>query len=258
MEYNLNLPFKFDAYLVAAVKELNLKVEDLSSLDLTSANSLGNLIKNFLADVGNNITDLYASVIHSDKIETKMLCVGDTCVTEDQFLEIVNNSGITTGTQGGDDGDQSEDLTPEQIEAARVAKIATDLATIKTSAQALTEANYTAGSWTTFQTALAEALKLLEDTEVNKTAKTVAITSAIAGLEAQAPTPTSTPTPTLSDLTEYNAVVNGKVVSDYTTDSWTAYQAVLDANVVTTENTQSEVDNATTNITTAQGSLTLK
>ncbi|MFA6386380.1 MAG: tail fiber domain-containing protein, partial [Candidatus Paceibacterota bacterium] len=238
------------AATVNAIKELNLKVEDLSSLDTTKATSLGSLITKFMGDISNNVTDLYASVIHSDKVETKMLCVGTTCVTEDQFLEIVNKSGVVTGGQGG--GDQSGNLTPEQIEAARIAKIDTDLATIKTSAGALTEANYTAESWATFQTALTTALALPEDTEANKTDKTTAITSAIAGLQAIAQAPT------LSDLTAYNAAINAKAEVDYTSESWITYKAVLDANVVTTANSQTEVDAATSNITTAQANLTPK
>lgn len=75
-----------------SLSELNLKVTDLSSLDTSIATSLGSLMKNFLGEVGNNVTDLYASVIHSDKVETKMLCVGTTCVTESEFLEIVNKN----------------------------------------------------------------------------------------------------------------------------------------------------------------------
>ncbi len=81
-------------YLVKGIQEMNLQVKDLQSLDTTKATSLGSLMKNFLGEVGNNVTDLYASVIHSDKVETKMLCVGSTCVTEQQFLEIVNKNVV--------------------------------------------------------------------------------------------------------------------------------------------------------------------
>ncbi|MFA5773710.1 MAG: tail fiber domain-containing protein, partial [Candidatus Paceibacterota bacterium] len=83
-------------YTIKAIQELNLKVNDLSSLDTTIATSLGSLIKNFLADVGNNVGDLYATVIHSDKVETKMLCVGSTCVTEEQFKQAFASAGDAT------------------------------------------------------------------------------------------------------------------------------------------------------------------
>ena len=79
-------------YLVKGIQEMNLQIKDLQSLDTTKATSLGSLIKNLLADIGNNITDLYASVIHSEKVNTKELCVGNTCVTEQEFLEIVNKN----------------------------------------------------------------------------------------------------------------------------------------------------------------------
>jgi len=50
---------------------------------------------------------------------------------------------------------------------------------------------------------------------------------------------------TQADLTAYTAALAAVTESDYTTASWTTYQEVVDANVVTTENTQAEVDAAT-------------
>ena len=58
-----------------------------------------------------------------------------------------------------------------------------------------------------------------------------------------------------TDLTAYNAAIAAKVETDYTSDSWTTYQAVVTANVETTANTQAEVDAAISAITTAQGDL---
>ncbi|MFA6355194.1 MAG: tail fiber domain-containing protein, partial [Candidatus Paceibacterota bacterium] len=73
-----------------AIKELDLKVTDLSSLDTSVATSLGSLIKNFLADIGNNVTDLYATVIHSDKVETKEIEMKDTATGEYYCVVITN------------------------------------------------------------------------------------------------------------------------------------------------------------------------
>jgi hypothetical protein len=56
-------------------------------------------------------------------------------------------------------------------------------------------------------------------------------------------------------LTAYNAALAAVTETDYTAESWTAYQAVVSANVVTVTNTQTEVDEATTAITSAQSSL---
>jgi len=58
-----------------------------------------------------------------------------------------------------------------------------------------------------------------------------------------------------SDLTAYNAALAAVHQADYTSGSWTTYQGVVSSNVVTTHNTQGEVDAATSAITTAQGSL---
>ncbi|MFA6515200.1 MAG: tail fiber domain-containing protein, partial [Candidatus Paceibacterota bacterium] len=93
--------------IVKSIQDMNLKLQELSSLDVSSPTSLGSLIQDFLANVSNGVTDLYASaiysnVIYTDKIETQMLCVGSTCVTEEQFLEIVNKN-VTTVTNGNGD-----------------------------------------------------------------------------------------------------------------------------------------------------------
>lgn len=93
-------------YTISAINELDLKVKNLSSLDVEIENSFGFMIKSFLGDIGNQINDLYVNIVHTDKIETKMLCVGDTCVTEEQFLEIVNKN-VTA---------PSAEITEEDIE----------------------------------------------------------------------------------------------------------------------------------------------
>ena len=81
--------------LLASVKALDLKVEPLSSLDLTKDGSLANLVKTFLADTANSIDVLFAKHIHTDE-----LCIGQTCVTEAQLQQLLNqqNSG---GSGGG-------------------------------------------------------------------------------------------------------------------------------------------------------------
>ena len=72
------------------------------------------------------------------------------------------------------------------------------------------------------------------------------------------PTPKPTPTPTTtSDLTAYNAALAAVTESDYTAESWATYQTVVTANLVTTKNTQAEVDKATANIVAAQSALVL-
>lgn len=60
-----------------------------------------------------------------------------------------------------------------------------------------------------------------------------------------------------ANLTAYNTALAAVTESDYTVASWTTYQGIVTANVVTTENTQAEVDTATANITAAQSALVL-
>lgn len=58
-----------------------------------------------------------------------------------------------------------------------------------------------------------------------------------------------------SDLTKYQAALEAVNEADYTATSWAAYMEVVEANVVTAANTQSEVDEATANIVAAQENL---
>jgi hypothetical protein len=58
-----------------------------------------------------------------------------------------------------------------------------------------------------------------------------------------------------ADLTAYNAALAKVAEADYTAESWTAYQVIVKANMVTGSNTQAEVDAATAAITAAQANL---
>jgi hypothetical protein len=68
-------------YLVDSIKEMNLKISDLASLDTTKATSLGSLIKSFLADEYNRIDKIFVKTVVTDGIEMKDSITGDTyCV----------------------------------------------------------------------------------------------------------------------------------------------------------------------------------
>lgn len=58
-----------------------------------------------------------------------------------------------------------------------------------------------------------------------------------------------------TDMTAYNAALAAVTEDDYTADSWADYKAVVDANVMTAADTQSEVDAATAAIIAAQADL---
>lgn len=110
-----------------------------------------------------------------------------------------------------------------------------NLAAAKAAETALTPTDYVEYS------AVTTALAMAEGTDVEKIVKTAVINDAIAGL--------------VLKLAAYNAALLAVNEADYTTASWTTYQLVVTANVVTVANTQAEVDAATLAITTAQGSL---
>ncbi len=125
---------RFTALLAGAVQELNLKVDAISTLDLEKPNSVGSLVKQFLADASNDIADLYAKVIHSDKVETKSLCIGDdsgsqTCLSKAEVDALksliqgqvqnvvpqtpVENTVSTTDTGISSSADQNQTSTNE-------------------------------------------------------------------------------------------------------------------------------------------------
>ncbi len=58
-----------------------------------------------------------------------------------------------------------------------------------------------------------------------------------------------------SDMTAYAAALAAVIADDYTTITWAAYMSIVNANVVTDQNTQAEVDTATANIVAAQENL---
>jgi hypothetical protein len=77
--YNLTLPFKFFGYLVSAV-------QDIANLGPAFKNNL----LAWLGDAGNGINKLFAKEVHTDT-----LCVGNTCVTQEQFLAMVAASSAS-------------------------------------------------------------------------------------------------------------------------------------------------------------------
>jgi LPXTG-motif cell wall-anchored protein len=62
-------------------------------------------------------------------------------------------------------------------------------------------------------------------------------------------------TTVVTDLTAYNGALAAIKETNHTAESWATYQAVVNANVVTAENTQEEVDAATAAILAAQADL---
>ncbi len=95
-------------YAIGALKELNLKVNGLSSLDTTNSNSLGSLVKQFLADISNGIENLFAKRIHTEELCVKKGDGSDICITGDQLEQLLGGQTTFSGSGGNGDTDTGD------------------------------------------------------------------------------------------------------------------------------------------------------
>ena len=110
-----------------------------------------------------------------------------------------------------------------------------------TALAAVIEKTYTPSSWSTYQIVVSANVKTAEDTQDSVNTATANISAAQGSL--------------VLKLAQYNLALGAVNESDHTIISWSAYQIVVGNNVVTTDNTQGQVDIATGNITAAQSLL---
>lgn len=106
------------------------------------------------------------------------------------------------------------------------------------------EAEYSAESWAIYEEVVNANVVTAENTQAEVDAATIAIIKAQKNLFK------------LSDLTAYQAAL-AAVTEDMVKSGWSAYEAVVDDNVVTNMNSQAEVDAATAKILAAQKNLVL-
>ncbi len=139
--------------------------------------------------------------------------------------------------------------TPAQVAAAVAAITAAqadlvalaNLSAYDAALAAVTSTGYTSGSWSTYQSVVADNVVTAQDTQAAVDAATAAITAAQANL--------------VADLTAYNAALAAVNSANYTTASWSTYQGVVTANVVSGSNTPAQVAAAVATITAAQADL---
>jgi hypothetical protein len=85
------------ATTVNAIKELDLKIQPLTSLNVEESGSLASLIRDYLENISNGLRKVFVGEVHTDK-----LCVGNTCVTEAQLQQLLQaQSGNISGNTGG-------------------------------------------------------------------------------------------------------------------------------------------------------------
>lgn len=94
----------FSPYIIQAIKDLNIKVEDLKSLDQGKSGSIASLVAQFLEDAIVKIRELTVGTLRVDT----QVCVDDVCVTKEQFKQILQNAGgLQSGSSGGSSSDDS-------------------------------------------------------------------------------------------------------------------------------------------------------
>lgn len=121
-----------------------------------------------------------------------------------------------------------------------------NLVAYKAALAAADEADYTTKTWLIYQRVVKANVVTLADTQTRIDSATTKILAAQKELQAKV------------DITEYVEALAAVDEFDYTPVSWIIYQEVVDANVVSLRNTQTEVDEATDNITDAQKALVKK
>lgn len=99
-------------YVVGAVKEMDIRVQGLSSLDTTNTNSLGSLVKQFLADVTNGLDDIFVKKVHTQQICLKDEA-GETCITRSELNTLLQNQNSGAGSSNNTPPKNNEvDLCP--------------------------------------------------------------------------------------------------------------------------------------------------
>ena len=81
--------------IVKAIQEMDLKLEPLTSLDPAQDNSLASLIKRYLADTLNGLEEIFVK-----KVQTNELCLQDTCVTQSQLQQLLNQANVQSAIIG--------------------------------------------------------------------------------------------------------------------------------------------------------------
>lgn len=116
----------------------------------------------------------------------------------------------------------------------------------KTALAAVKEVEYTPESWETYQQIVDENVVTQADTQIDINTATSNIVKAQKDLQRKL------------NLTDYNEALAGVREADYTVDSWAVYQTVLATNVISENNTQTQVDAATKKILAAQKQMVRK
>ncbi|MFA6386701.1 MAG: tail fiber domain-containing protein, partial [Candidatus Paceibacterota bacterium] len=161
------------AVTVNAVKELNLKLENVNNME--TDNSFRSILISWFGNISNGIQKLYTKELNTDNVNiADTLCVSDatgakTCVNKAQLDSLLASAGGAVGGGGGSN-------PPPVVE-----KTATELlADANTKLNAVVIENYTTDSAASFATAKDAAVALAEENDEEKLIKVKAIEDALA------------------------------------------------------------------------------
>jgi hypothetical protein len=135
------------------------------------------------------------------------------------------------------------DASTDNVLPFQVAATMTDYETIL---NGVNETDYTTESWAVYEAYLSSHQVTEYNTQEEVDLAAVCLANEQMSL---------IPKPTEANLIAYNNALEAVSSVDFTPNSWSPYQTVVDANKVTTANTQAEVDAATNNIIAAQANL---
>ena len=170
-------------------------------------------------------------------VEWSVASLADGTATIDAATGVLTATGVGTVIVTATARDGSA------IKGTTVITIIADLTGYNAALSAVVEADYTTASWAVYQAIVDDNVVTDQNLQSEVDTATANITAAQANLIE------------LADLSAYNLALSAVVEADYTTASWAIYQAVVDENIVTDQNLQSEVDTATANIAAAQANL---
>ncbi len=110
---------KVTPLIVKAVQEMNLNIEGIGLEVIDPANSLAEYLRKFFENATNGIRTMFA-----DKVQTKELCVEDVCVSRDQFLQMIENSGQepSNGEENDSNLDEEEVVGEEIVNEEEIAE----------------------------------------------------------------------------------------------------------------------------------------
>jgi hypothetical protein len=93
--------------IVKAIQELNLKVDLISMNTGNTSTSVFDGLKGWLADTANGIQKIFVHEVQTDK-----LCVGNTCVNEQQLQQLLQNQSIPSTSQNSNPTPSDPVATP--------------------------------------------------------------------------------------------------------------------------------------------------